>query len=147
MKKLFDIVPPNFFGVLSSGNHEIYFDALMILHSMFKDELNIRVDDFISELSSYLEDKVFEPEADDEPAESSLTPNTKARLIMSCLEKSGWLDKELLEGSFIEIITLRDYAIPILKLLSEIGDETVGEYSSLVFATFSGLKQALYDFQ
>lgn len=143
MKKLFDIVPPNFFGVLSSGNHEIYFDALMILHSMFKDELNIRVDDFISELSSYLEDKVFEPEADDEPAESSLTPNTKARLIMSCLEKSGWLDKELLEGSFIEIITLRDYAIPILKLLSEIGDETVGEYSSLVFATFSGLKQAL----
>lgn len=30
MKKLFDIVPPNFFGVLSSGNHEIYFDALTI---------------------------------------------------------------------------------------------------------------------
>jgi hypothetical protein len=143
LKKLFDVVPPNFFGVLSSGNREVYFDALMILHSMFKDELNIRVDDFISELNSYLEDKVFKLEPDDEPVEGNLTSNAKARLIMSHLEKSGWIDRELLEGSFVEIITPRSYAIPILKLLSEIGDDATEEYSSLVFATFSGLKQAL----
>lgn len=143
MKKLFDVIPSNFFGVLSSENHEVYFDALMILYSIFKDELNIRVDDFISELSSYLEDKVFELESDDEQPESSLTPNAKARLVMKRLEKSGWIDKEFLEGTFVEILTPRSYAIPILKLLSEIGNETTDEYSSLVFSTFSGLKQAL----
>ncbi len=143
MKKLFDIVPPNFFGVLSSSNREIYFDALIILYSFFKDELNIRVDDYISNLSFYLEDKAFEIESDEEQSENSLTASGKARFIMNRLERAGWIDKEHLDGSFVEILTPRSYAIPILKLLYEIGDDTVDEYGSLVFSTYSGLRQAL----
>ena len=44
--KLFDVIPGNFFSVLSSGNREIYYDALMILHDLFKFELNILLDDY-----------------------------------------------------------------------------------------------------
>ena len=140
--KLFDVVPGNFFSILSSGNREIYYDALMILHEMFRYELNIRVDDYIASLIAILEDRAFELEEDDEAHESGLTLSTKARLILDRLIKAGWVDKEFLDSSFIEIITPRNYAIPVMRLLSELGDETLHEYNSLVFATFSGLKQA-----
>jgi len=140
--KLFDVVPGNFFSILSSGNREIYFDALMILHEMFKFELNIRVDDYIASLISILEDQAFELEEDDVMQESGLTLSGKARLILDRFTKTGWVDKEFLDGSFIEIITPRSYAIPVMKLLSELGSNALQEYNSLVFATFSGLKQA-----
>lgn len=140
--KLFDVVPSNFFSILSSGNREIYFDALMILHDMFKFELNIRVDDYISSLISILEDRAFELEEDDESQEGGLTLSGKARLILNRFVKTGWVDKEFLDGSFIEIITPRSYAIPVIKILSELGNNSLQEYNSLVFATFSGLKQA-----
>jgi hypothetical protein len=135
-------VPGKFFSILSSGNREIYYDALMILHDNFKFELNILVDDYIASLITILEDRAFEFE-DDDKQESSLSLSSKARLILDRLIKTGWVDREFIDNSFIEIITPRSYAIPFLKLLSELGDNTLQEYNSLVFATFSGLKQAI----
>ena len=145
--KLFEVVPGNFFSILSSGNREIYFDALMILHEMFKDELNIRVDDYISSLIAILEDRVFVLEEEDDAQEGGTSLSSKARIILNRLIKTGWVDKEFMDSSFIEIVTPRSYAIPLLKLLSEIGANNIQEYNSLVFATYSGLKQALSEDQ
>ena len=141
--KLFNVVPGNFFSILSSGNREIYYDALMVLHDKLNFELDIRVDDYIASLITILEDRAFEIEDDDEARESSSTPSGKARFILNRLIQTGWIDKEFIDNTFIEIITPRNYAIPVLKVLSEIGDTTLQEYNSLVFATFSGLKQAV----
>ncbi|MCL1809558.1 MAG: DUF5716 family protein [Clostridiales bacterium] len=141
--KLFDVVPGNFFSVLSSGNREIYYDALMILHEMFSDELNIRVDDYIASLISILEDRAFVLEDDDEAQEGGLTASGKARLILDRFRKTGWVDREFIDGSFVEILTPRRHAIPVLKLLRELGDNDPLEYNSLVFAAYSGLKQAM----
>ncbi|MDO4300076.1 MAG: DUF5716 family protein [Clostridia bacterium] len=139
---VFDIIPSNFFSVLVSGNREIYVEALLLLHHMFKFELNIKVDDYISSLISLQEDKDFNPEEDDELPEGGLTPSGKARLILNRFIKTGWVEKEFLEGSFVEIITPQPYAIPVMKLLDELGKGGVKEYNSLVFSTYSGLKQA-----
>lgn len=139
---LFDIVPSNFFSVLVSGNREIYVESLMLLHDLFKFELNIKVDDYISSLISILEDRAYVIEEDDEESENSTTLSGKARLILNRFIKTGWVDKEFLDGSFVEILTPRNYAIPIMKLLSELGENNIHEYNSLVFATYSGLKQA-----
>jgi len=139
---VFDIIPSNFFSVLVSGNREIYVEALLLLHQMFKFELNIRVDDYISSLISLQEDREFNPEEDDELPEGGLTPSGKARLILNRFIKTGWVEKEFLDGSFIEIITPQPYAIPVMKLLYELGEGGVKEYNSLVFSTYSGLKQA-----
>lgn len=144
---LFDTIPSNFFSVLASGNKEIYVDALMRLHQMFKFELNIRVDDYLSSLVSLLEDKAFIPEEDDEISEHSSNPSGKARLILNRLVKTGWVDKEFLDGSFVEIITPRNYAIQVIKLLSELSNPSSQEYNSLVFATYSSLKQAKNEHQ
>jgi len=141
--KLFDVVPANFFSILSSVNREIYYDALMILHDMFKFDLNIRLEDYIASLINILEDRAFELDEDDEAQEGGLTPSGKARFILNRLIMTGWVDREFLDNSFIEIITPRNYAIPVLRLLSELGENTVLEYNSLVFSTYSGLKQAI----
>ena len=139
---LFDIVPSNFFSVLVSGNREIYVESLMLLHDLFKFELNIKVDDYISSLISILEDRAYVIEEDDEESENSTTLSGKARLILNRFIKTGWVDKEFLDSSFVEILTPRNYAIPVMKLLSELGENNIHEYNSLVFATYSGLKQA-----
>lgn len=139
---VFDIIPAKFFSVLVSGNREIYVDAILLLHQMFKFELNIRVDDYIASLISLQEDREFNPEEDDELPEGNLTLSGKARLIMNRLIKTGWIEKEFLDGSFVEIITPQPYAIPVMKLLSELENNEIQEYNSLVFSTYSGLKQA-----
>ena len=140
--KLFDLIPANFFSLLVSSNREIYVDALMILHDEFKDKLNILVEDYLSSLIFLLEDRSFEAEDGDEAESGSLTVSGKARLILNRLVKTGWVEKEFIENSFIEIITPCRYAIPVMKLLSELGSSQLEEYNSMVFATFSGLKQA-----
>lgn len=146
--RLFDIIPGNFFSILVSKNREIYVDALTLLNEMFKLNLNIRVDDYITSLISALEDREFMPEEDDETEEGgSLTPTGKARLILNRFIKTGWVDKEFLDGSFVEIITPRNYAIHAMKFLEDICDTDIQEYNSLVFSTYSGLKQARTDNQ
>ncbi len=139
--RLFNIVPGNFFSILSSGNREIYYDTLMLLHDSFQTELNICLDDFRSALIAHLEDEAFELEEDD-VIEGNLTPSIKATIILNRLVKTGWIEKEYLDNSFVEIITPKSYAIPVMKLLSEFGDSSLKEYNSLVFSTFSALQLA-----
>ena len=138
---LFDIIPRNFFSVLASPNKEIYIDALMLVHRMFQYEINVERDDYISGLISIIEDREFFIE-ENEGEQGSLTTNQKARLILQKLVSTGWLDREFKDGSFIEVLTLRDYSIKLLKLLDIISNAKTQEYNSLVFSSYSSLKQA-----
>jgi hypothetical protein len=150
---IFSLIPGSFFSILASGNREIYFDALMLLNEYLKQNLNIPVNDYISSLTGLLEDRNFIVEAEDESPDApdmpdaaegqgGYSPNAKAHLILKRIVKAGWADREILDGSFIEIITPRDYAIRMMQLLDEMRDEKIHEYSSLVFSTYSALRQA-----
>jgi len=122
---LFDIVPGNFFSVLSSANREIYYDALMILHDMFKFELNIRTDDYLASLITLLEERAYEyktEEDDEDVQEGKFTLSGKARLILNRLTKTGWVDNEYIDNTFIEIITPRNYGITELHMLKELAE-------------------------
>ncbi|MDR1411110.1 MAG: DUF5716 family protein [Spirochaetaceae bacterium] len=150
---IFSLVPGNFFSILSSGNREIYFDALMLLNEYLKQSLNIPVGDYISSLTGLLEDRNFIVEKEDESpdmpdaveGQGGYSSNTKAHLILNRIVNTGWADREILDGSFVEIITPRDYAIRMMQLLDEMRDEKIHEYSSLVFSTYSALKQANHE--
>lgn len=142
---IFDVLPSNFFSVLVSKNREIYVETFLFLQQMFQFELNIKVDDYISALISLQADKDFTLEEDHEVSEGSFTFSGKSRLILDRFIKTGWVEKEFLDASFVEVITLQPYAIPVMKLLSEVGDGELQEYNSLVFATYSALKQAKSD--
>jgi len=108
---------------------------------MFREKLNIRVDDYISELAHDLEYKLYIPEEDDETVENSHTPRGKARLVLNRFVKTGWIDKEY--DKFEEVIALRSYAISVLNLLSEMGKDASHEYDSYVFTTYSVLREAM----
>ena len=69
----------------------------------------------------------------------------KARLIVRRFVKTGWIDREFLDGSFTEIIIPNSYAITMMCMLKELTDEGVAEYDSLVFSTYSALNQAYTD--
>jgi hypothetical protein len=139
---LFGTIPGNFFSILSSKNKELYIDALMLLHNSFKYELNIVTSDFISALINLLENRSYEIEDDDEIPEVGLTLNENARLILNRFVKTGWVDRENMDGSFTEVITPKTYAIRVMQLLYDLGTDQVREYNSLVFSTYSSLKEA-----
>ena len=139
---VFETIPGNFFSILSSKNKELYVDALMLLHRLFQYELNIETSDFIASLVGLLDNRAYEMEDDDEVAEGGLTLSAKARLILNRFISTGWVDREYIDGTFVEVITPRVYAIRVMQLLYDLSSEGVKEYNSLVFSTYSGLKEA-----
>jgi hypothetical protein len=147
---LFNLIPGNFFSILVSKNKDIYFDALMLLNDYLKNDLNIKMDDYIASLIALIEDKNFIPEEEDVSPEnpevtagnSSLPANVKAHLILKRFIDTGWVEREYMDGSFTDILTPYDYAIRVMQLLDELRDEKIQEYNSLVFSTYSALKQA-----
>ena len=144
--KVFEIVPGDFFSVLVSPNREIYADALMKLYEMFQSEINIRLKAFLAEVEILLEDRVYVLEDGDDALEAEVASlRGKARLIERRFEKTGWVEREFLDGSFVEIITPNRHAITVMRMLKELGDERISEYNSLVFSTYSALSQACTD--
>ena len=146
---LFETIPEKFFSILSSPNRALYFDALMLLHRMFQHELNIQTSDFITALIALLENRIYEIEDDDEISDpqsqlddGGLTLNVKARLILNRFLMAGWVDREYMDGTFTEVITPRTYAIRVMQLLSDLCSDRTMEYNSLVFSTYSALKEA-----
>lgn len=139
---LFNVVPSTFFSVLSSSNKELYVDALLKLNEMFKYGVNIDFDDYLANLIALLEIREYIAEEDDDTNVQLMPLNTKARLILKRFINTGWVDKEFKEGSFKEILVLHDYSIKTLKLIEQLSSPAVKEYNSLVFSTYSSLKQA-----
>ena len=142
--RLFERVPASFFSVLASPNREIYWVALVTLHNMLQYSLEIPLEDYRTALGDQLADMELAAEADGEEGDQELLrqPNGKIRWIINRLIRSGWLDREYREGSFEEVIAPRDHADRMIRLLLSIEKLEDREYNSLVYATYSSLKQA-----
>lgn len=142
--KLFERVPASFFSVLASPNREVYWTALVTLHRLLEYELNIPVDDYCIALGDALSDMelTVEDTLDEEEQRLMRQPNGKVRWILHRLKRAGWLDTEYRDGTFEEVIAPREYADKMIRLLLELETAQGKEYNSLVYATYSGLKQA-----
>lgn len=141
---LFKRIPERFFSVLASPNRRLYWTALVTLHRQLEYELNIPADDYRTALGAALVDMEFADEAELDEQEQTLlhTPNGKANMIIHRLQETGWLDIEYRDNTFEEVIAPRDYADRIIRLLLDLESAEEKEYNSLVFASYSGLKQA-----
>ena len=144
--KVFETVPSDFFSVLVSPNREIYVDALTKLYEMFQTQINIRLREYLAEVELLLEDRQYIMEDGDEAEEAECTSlRGKARLVEKRLEKTRWVEREYLDGSFTQIITPYPYAIIVMRMLDELTRDGAAEYNSLVFSTYSALNQAYTD--
>lgn len=141
---LFEKIPASFFSILSSPNREIYWTALVTLHHLLEYDLNVPVEDYCIALGDKLSDMELTAEdtLDEEEQRLIRQPNGKVRWIVQRLKHAGWLDTEYRDGTFEEVIAPRDYADKMIRLLLELETTENKEYNSLVFSTYSGLKQA-----
>lgn len=144
--ELFDRIPPDFFKVLTSSKKELYAAAILVLRQAFKTELIIRRTDFIAMLIDTLENRILLADFSEESAELGADAadgeslSAKAHFLVRVLEKRGWIEKEYETGSFIENISVPDYAIATADLLYQLSEERVSEYNGYIYATYASLK-------
>lgn len=147
--KLFDIIPENFFSILSSKNKDIYAMALVVLYkSLQTEEMSIKKDDYVRMLREKATDIVMELEVDeeendaidDEDREQLNTLPSKVAYIVRRLEETGWIETEIRTDSFDEYIILPTYSIQMLDVLYNFVSDSEAAYNSLVHSTYSELK-------
>lgn len=149
--KLFEVLPHNLFTILSSKNREIYAEALFVLRKAFKQEMSISRTDLVSMLVASLDERMLEMDlSEDEDDDGGITGGYRegtslsatAHYLLRKLKDTGWIDIEYQPDSFEEVITLRDYAVKLINLLHSLTDESVKEYNSYVYSTYSAIKTA-----
>ncbi|WCA22615.1 Wadjet anti-phage system protein JetA family protein [Candidatus Phytoplasma oryzae] len=140
-KKLFKIIPNNFFQLLASTNKNIYIDCLLILEKISKEENNNNIDKnvAINALENYLNNKsdiLFQNENHEENNEEIINNNNrqKAFQILYILKKNGWLGEERINHNIINL-NFFDYSLEMIhffkKTLNEVKKESVGDIYSI----------------
>lgn len=147
--KLYEVLPQNLFSILVSKNREIYVEALFVLHKAFRQEMSISRSDLVSMLIANLDEMMLEVDLSEEEDSNDLqegretaTLSATAHYILRRLRDTGWIDTEYEIDSFEENITLPDYSVKIINLLHSLTDESIKEYNSYVYSTYSAIKTA-----
>ncbi|MDV3196815.1 MAG: DUF5716 family protein, partial [Pigeon pea little leaf phytoplasma] len=143
---LFDILPLNFFNLLSSSNKEIYLDCLLLLADLANDEFDgyINKNLAISVLEKYFSDKnnFF---SDDEIDSQILTDaKQKASKIIYLFKKYGWIGEERI-GYNNDCLSFFDYSLEMIhffkKTVNQVKPESIGN----IYSIYSLLKSLLIE--
>lgn len=142
---LFDVIPDNFFSVLSSPLKVLYADIIFLIYKQYllvnfglKREL---VTDIIIEyLEDHAEDNTLQEALTDEIWEESFDSTqeirSRANFIIRKLEQTGWIMLETY-SNYEEYINITDYAIRVIDTLEKIRSNYQAEYQGYVYATYS----------
>ncbi|MDD2574472.1 MAG: Wadjet anti-phage system protein JetA family protein [Bacillota bacterium] len=150
--KLFEILPHNLFSILNSKNREVYVEALFVIRRAFKQEMSINKSDLVSMLIANLDEIIYQMDlSEEDDADNGNTYDNErdgaglsstAHFILRRLRDTGWIEAEYRIDSFEENITLPDYSVKLINLLYSFTDESIREYNSYVYSTYSALKTA-----
>ncbi len=149
--KLFEVLPHNLFSVLTSKNKEIYTEALFVIRRAFKQEMSINKSDLVSMLIANLDEIIYNMDLSEEEDNDSgdiydegdgISLSATAHFILRRLRDTGWIENEYQMDSFEENITLPDYSIKLINVLHSLTDDSIREYNSYVYSTYSALKTA-----
>ena len=131
MTNLFDIINPNFFGVLSGRNRVSNFLLITEVSKFFGSQVTVerkRLIDYISEQIKimHIEDVGDDINEEETYELSGLTNqyNQKANIFITYLEKRGWLDRDR-NQEFVDIVSRTDAFLEIFdSLMKLIQEET-----------------------
>ncbi|GAB1475490.1 DUF5716 family protein [Bacillota bacterium] len=104
--------------------------------------MTIRKSDLISMLIASLDEKMLDMDLEAEENEFDQSLSSMAHLLLRKLQDTKWIEVEYPIDSFEENISLPDYTVDLLNVLYSFTDETVREYNSYVYSTYSSLKTA-----
>ncbi|TVY12316.1 Wadjet anti-phage system protein JetA family protein, partial [Candidatus Phytoplasma pini] len=145
MSRLFKVIPPYFFHLLTSSNKDIYVDCLLILENLINEENNLNIDkkialNYLEKYFYQISEKILLKKEDEETLLEN--PKQKATKIISIFKKNGWLCEERVDYHTINL-NLFDYSLEMIhfikKILNQIKPESVGN----IYSIYSLLKTFL----
>lgn len=130
---LFQVVPEDFFKILTSKHKVVYFDCLQLIYSTYKSELSFGVDKevILYELERYFDNDTAEMVFDEDDSEVARDSRAKANAILRRLKDSGWLEFETANDYKVKV-NLFDYAATMIESFNKMIKNEEMEYQSLV---------------
>lgn len=140
--KLFEVIPENFFSMLSSPNKHIYADALLHLYNEYqKNRFGIPYellrDVFQEVIETYDEaGKVYDEEGTNySDSTDEDIYRTKANALIRRLRENKWIDIED-RDQYRQFVVLPHYSSRVLGVLQELCDGRSIEYQRYAFSTY-----------
>lgn len=129
---LFDIIPDNFFSILSSKNKKLYLSCLIESFKIYEmgSILGIDKKDLVDELTHFLDTTSYQFDSDDEtsleldePDEDVVEAKTNSRslayFVLRKFEECGWIYIDV-NSDYQEILNFTDAGITITEALMQI---------------------------
>ncbi|MFD2172047.1 Wadjet anti-phage system protein JetA family protein [Tumebacillus lipolyticus] len=147
--RLFEVVPENFFSLLSRKNKYLYAEALLLLYEEYqKNRFGIQYETMRDLLQELIETQellglAYEDEEEDQPSlrsqhESSTSEELsrfKANALLRRLREQEWIDVES-RDQFQQYIVLPHYSSRILAVLKDLCEGKTIEYQRFTFSTY-----------
>jgi hypothetical protein len=128
--ELFDIIPQNFFSILSSKNKRLYTACAMQAFAIYETGSILGIDRklVVDELTLYLDnhDNLFVDDMEEfnDNLENPENNRDTANLVLRRLEECGWIYIDL-TADYTEILNFTDVAITMIEALQEICPQTI----------------------
>jgi hypothetical protein len=124
---VFNIIPTQFFNLLSGKNRIVYVNCLLELFRVYEQGSILGMDKNIARqvIEDYLDLNPLEEEIEDDE-EQELTNRDRANQILRRLEKTEWIDVDV-NNNYEEILNFRDYSITIIEALKDIANDSFYE--------------------
>ncbi len=121
--ELFDVIPENFFSILSSKNKKLYSACAMQAFQIYETGSILGVDKklIVDELTLFLEDneELMNEEVCELLPEENNDKRELANFVLRRLEECGWIYVDLTQD-YVEILNFTDTAITIIEALYQI---------------------------
>lgn len=139
MKRLFDILPADFFKPLTSKYRQEYADCIMRLFNAFKPEISYGVgrEIVVKELADYFEADDVEMSFDDETFVSDA--REKANGVIAMLKRCGWIEYEQESNHQVNVV-LCEYAIPVIESMNRVIRDEEAEYQGIISQIHASLQ-------
>lgn len=133
---MFHILPENFFTPLASPGKTAYWECICKLFNVMDHQLSFGVerDVLVEELQYYFEqaNAAAIMEEDVEAGDS----RSKANWMLRRLEYYGWIEIET-DKSYVQRVNFKEYAVKIIKTLTEIAEGRQIEYQGYIYTIYS----------
>ncbi len=152
MANLFDIINPNFFGVLSGRNRVSNFCLITEVSHFFGSQVTVERKRLIDYISEQIKIMHIEDVGDDSSEEDTdelygvvNQYSQKANIFVAYLEKRGWLDRDR-NQDFIDIVSRTDAFLEIFdSLMKLIQEETdAKEQSTALLSLYRNIRDFDY---
>lgn len=137
---IFDIVGEGFFKPLTGHLKFIYLDCLNIIYESYRSELSYGIDReiLVAKLTDYFERLGTSEITFEDESETLHDSRTKSTMFLRKLKEYGWIEYDISNNQTAKIL-MPDYAVTMVKTLSDISNSGEMEYQSEIAVIYSTL--------